>query len=77
MNNPPEQLHLNIQLDNSISLDKFINCDSTKDFLSILRNTIKDQSISRFYLIWGEKGRGKSYIMKGLHKKYLDNGKKT
>ena len=77
MNNQPEQLHLNIQLDNSISLDKFINCDSTEDFLSILRNTIKDQSISRFYLIWGEKGRGKSYIMKGLHKKYLDNGKKT
>ena len=70
MNNPPEQLHLNIQLDNSISLDKFINCDSTKDFLSILRNTIKDKSISRFYFIWGEKGRGKSYIMKGLKEKF-------
>lgn len=77
MNNPPEQLHLNVQLDDSISLDKFINCDSTKDFLNILRNTIRDQSISRFYFIWGKEGRGKSYIMKGLHRRYLEDSKNT
>ena len=55
MNKPPEQLHLNVQLDDSISLDKFIDCDSTEDFLKILKNSTSDQSISNFYLIWGDK----------------------
>ena len=77
MNKLPEQLHLNVQLDDSISLDKFINCDSTRDFLNILSNTTKDSSISSFYLIWGDSGRGKSYVMQGLHRKYLEDGKKT
>ena len=49
MNKPPEQLHLNVQLDDSVSLDKFIECDSTQDFLKILKNSIDDQSVSRFY----------------------------
>ena len=77
MNKLPEQLHLNVQLDDSISLDKFIDCDSTKDFLKILSNTVEDSSISNFYLIWGDAGRGKSYVMQGLNRKYLDDGKKT
>ena len=77
MNKFPEQLHLNVQLDDSISLDKFINCDSTKDFLNILSNTTEDSSISNFYLIWGVAGRGKSYVMQGLHRKYLEDGKQT
>jgi len=77
MNNPPEQLHLNVQLDDAISLDKFIKCDSTRDFLKILINSTKDQSVSNFYLIWGAQGRGKSYVMQGLHKKYIKDNKKT
>ena len=77
MNKLPEQLHLNVQLDDSISLDKFINCDSTKNFLNILINTTEDNSISNFYFIWGNEGRGKSYIMRGLHRKYLEEGKQT
>ena len=77
MNKIPEQLHLNVQLDDSIRLDKFINCNSTKDFLSILSKTAEDSSISNFYLIWGDAGRGKSYVMQGLNRKYLDDGKKT
>ena len=77
MNKLPEQLHLKVQLDDSISLDKFINCDSTKDFLNILRNTTEDSSVSNFYLIWGDAGRGKSYVMQGLHRKYLEDGKQT
>ena len=77
MNKLPEQLHLKVQLDDSISLDKFINCDSTKDFLNILRKTTEDSSISNFYLIWGDEGRGKSYVMQGLHRKYLEDGKQT
>ena len=77
MNKLPEQLHLKVQLDDSISLDKFINCDSTKDFLNILRNTTEDSSVSNFYLIWGDTGRGKSYVMQGLHRMYLEDGKQT
>ena len=77
MNKHPEQLHLNVQLDDSISLDKFINCNSTKDFLTILNNTTQDQSISNFYLIWGNEGRGKSYVMRGLNRKYLEGSKQT
>ena len=77
MNKLPEQLHLKVQLDDSISLDKFINCDSTKDFLNILRNATEDSSVSNFYLIWGDTGRGKSYVMQGLHREYLEDGKQT
>ena len=77
MNKIPEQLHLNVQLDDSITLDKFINCDSTKDFLNILNNTTEDNSISNFYLIWGDEGRGKSYVMQGLHRKHIEDSKQT
>ena len=75
MNKLPEQLHLKVQLDDSIKLDNFISCDSTKDFLNILNNTTEDNSISNFYLIWGNEGRGKSYVMRALHRKYLEDGK--
>ena len=77
MNKLPEQLHLNVQLDDSISLDKFIDCSSTKDFLKILKNSTSDQSISNFYIIWGDTGRGKSYVMQGLHRKYTEDNKTT
>jgi len=77
MNKLPEQLHLNVQLDDSISLDKFIDCSSTEDFLKILKNSTLDQSISSFYLIWGDQGRGKSYVMQGLHRKYIEDCKTT
>ena len=77
MNKLPEQLHLNVQLDDSINLDNFISCDSTKDFLNIISNTTEDNSISNFYLIWGNKGRGKSYVMRALHRKYLEDSKQS
>ena len=77
MNKRPEQLHLNVQLDDAISLDKFIDCSSTEDFLNILKNSTSDQSISNFYIIWGDTGRGKSYVMQGLHRKYTEDNKTT
>ena len=77
MNKLPKQLHLNVQLDDSINLDNFISCDSTKDFLNIISNTTEDNSISNFYLIWGNEGRGKSYVMRALHRKYLEDGKQS
>ena len=33
MNQPPDQLNLNIKLDDSVSLDKFIKCDSNRNSL--------------------------------------------
>jgi len=77
MNKLPEQLHLNVQLDDSINLDNFIRCDSTKDFLKIISKTAENNSISNFYLIWGDEGRGKSYVMRALHRKYLEDGKQS
>ena len=77
MNKLPEQLHLNVQLDDSVNLDNFIRCDSTKDFLKIISNTAEDNSISNFYLIWGNEGRGKSYVMRALHRKYLEDSKQS
>ena len=77
MNKLPKQLHLNVQLDDAISLDKFIDCSSTEDFLKILKNSTSDQSISNFYIIWGDTGRGKSYVMQGLHRKYTEDNKTT
>ena len=77
MNKLPKQLHLNVQLDDAISLDKFIDCSSTEDFLKILKNSTSDQSISNFYIIWGDTGRGKSYVMQGLRRKYTEDNKTT
>ena len=77
MNKFPEQLHLKVQLDDSIKLGNFISCDSTKDFLNILNNTADDNSISNFYLIWGNEGRGKTYVMRALHRKYLEDDKQA
>ena len=56
---------------------KFKSLNQSKDFLKILTNSTSDQSISSFYLIWGDKGRGKSYVMQGLHRKYIEGGKTT
>ncbi|MBV06043.1 MAG: hypothetical protein CMD53_01710 [Gammaproteobacteria bacterium] len=73
----PEQLHLNVQLDDVISLDRFINCESTKECLKILKKSVEDDSISNFYFIWGNKGVGKSYLMKGLHREFINKEMKT
>ena len=47
MNQDLDQLSLNVALEDYVSLDKFIDCKSTQDFLNFLRSTISDNSISR------------------------------
>ena len=77
MSESPDQLSLNIKLDDSVSLDKFIECDSNIDCLNFLRNTLKEDSISNLFYIWGREGVGKSYIMQALNREFIYLHKRT
>ncbi len=71
----PDQLSLNIKLDDSASLDKFISCESNKNAIDLLKGTLEKDSVSNLFYIWGEEGVGKSYIMQALNKEltHLNN----
>ena len=58
MNQLPDQLSLNIKLDDSVSLDKFIKCKSNSNSLEFLRSTILDTSVSNLFFIGDSKGWG-------------------
>ena len=77
MNHLPDQLSLNIQLDDSISLDKFILCESNEDSLNFIRASLKQDSVSNLFYLWGSEGVGKSYLMKAINKEYVSLGKKV
>ena len=72
-----DQLTLNIKLEDSISLDKFIVCESNKHSLQFIENSLTEDSISNLFYIWGEEGVGKSYLMKAINKEYRKLNKKT
>ena len=63
----PQQLLLDIKLDESVSLENFIKCDSTNTVLSILSNVVESSSISSSFLLWGREGVGKNYLMQALN----------
>ena len=67
---------LNIKLEDSISLDKFIVCESNKHSLQFIENSFTEDSISNLFYIWGEEGVGKSYLMKAINKEYRKLNKK-
>ena len=67
----PQQLLLDIKLDESVSLENFIKCDSTDVALNILSNIVKSSSISNSFLLWGKEGVGKSYLMHALNRDFL------
>ena len=77
MINSPDQLNLNIKLDDSVSLDKFIHCESNKEALSFLKRSLEKESVSNLFFIWGEEGVGKSYIMQALNKELINLNKQT
>ena len=68
----PRQLLLDIKLDESVSLENFIKCDSTKTALSILGNVVESSSISNSFLLWGRAGVGKNYLMQALNRDFLN-----
>ncbi len=73
----PRQLLLDIKLDESVSLENFIKCDSTKTALSILGNVVESSSISNSFLLWGRAGVGKNYLMLALNRDFLNQNLKT
>tara|TARA_B100001057_G_scaffold375082_1_gene379827 strand:- start:4399 stop:5127 length:729 start_codon:yes stop_codon:yes gene_type:complete len=77
MINSPDQLNLNIKLDDSVSLDKFIHCESNKEALGFLKKSLEKESVSNLFFIWGEEGVGKSYIMQALNKELINLNKQT
>ncbi len=74
---PPDQLSLNIKLDDSVSLDKFIKCDSNRNSLEFLKSTLLENSVSNLFYLWGLEGVGKSYLMQALHKEFINRDMKT
>ena len=56
MSKSPDQLSLNIKLDDTVSLDRFIECDSNSDCLNFLKSTLREDSISNLFYIWGREG---------------------
>ena len=77
MNQPPDQLSLNIKLDDSVSLDKFIKCESNRNSLEFLKSTLLENSISNLFYLWGLEGVGKSYLMQALHREFINRNMKT
>ena len=77
MSKSPDQLSLNIKLDDTVSLDKFIECDSNRNCLNFLKSTLREDSISNLFYIWGREGVGKSYIMQALNREFINQGKRT
>ena len=74
---PPDQLSLNIKLDDSVSLDKFIKCDSNRNSLEFLKSTLIEDSVSNLFYLWGLEGVGKSYLMQALHREFINRDMKT
>ena len=66
MNKPPDQLSLNVKLDDSVSLEKFIKCESNNSSLEFIKSSLSENSISNLFYIWGSEGVGKSYIMQAF-----------
>ena len=77
MSKSPDQLSLNIKLDDTVSLDRFIECDSNRDCLNFLKSTLREDSISNLFYIWGREGVGKSYIMQALNREFINQDKRT
>ena len=71
----PKQLHLDIQLDESIKLSKFINCETTKFLIKNLENFLLDNSLTNFIFIWGNKGVGKSYLLRAVNQEFFEKKK--
>ena len=77
MNEAPDQLSLNIKLDDSVSLEKFIYCETNKTAIDLIKGTLAQDSISNLFYIWGKEGVGKSYIVQALNKDYILKGRQT
>ena len=77
MNEAPDQLSLNIKLDDSVSLEKFIYCETNKTAIDLIKGTLAQDNIPNLFYLWGKEGVGKSYIVQALNKDYILKGRQT
>ena len=71
--NRPKQLHLDVKLDEAISLENFIVCPSTEIILEASRDFISESKMTRTFFLWGKEGTGKNYLLHSINKKFLEN----
>jgi len=67
--NHPKQLHLDVKLDESITLDNFLSCSSTELVLKASNNFISNHSSFRTLYLWGREGVGKNYLLNATNRK--------
>jgi len=67
--NHPKQLHLDVKLDESITLDNFLSCSSTELVLKASNNFISNHSSFRTLYLWGKEGVGKNYLLNATNRK--------
>ena len=71
--NRPKQLHLDVKLDEAVSLENFIVCPSTEIILEASRDFISESKMTRTFFLWGKEGTGKNYLLHSVNKKFLEN----
>tara|TARA_Y100000590_G_scaffold231148_1_gene260486 strand:- start:397 stop:1104 length:708 start_codon:yes stop_codon:yes gene_type:complete len=71
MNNP-KQLNLNVKLDEAIKLENFIICPSTEVILKACREFISRSNNSNTFLLWGNEGTGKNYLLHSINREFIN-----
>jgi len=71
--NQPKQLHLDMRIDKSITLDNFISCSSTKLVLKASNDFVSNSLILNSLYLWGKDGVGKNYLLNAMNKKCKEN----
>ena len=69
----PKQLHLDVKLDESITLDNFISCSSTELVLKATNHFVSNHSSFKTLYLWGKDGVGKNYLLHATNKKCKEN----
>lgn len=72
--NQPKQLHLDVRIDKSITLDNFISCSSTKLVLEASNDFVSNNNFTlKTLYLWGKDGVGKNYLLHAMNKKCKEN----
>ena len=71
--NQPKQLHLDVRIDKSITLDNFISCSSTKLVLEASNDFVSNNFTLKTLYLWGKDGVGKNYLLHAMNKKCKEN----
>jgi len=68
----PKQFHLNVKLDESVTLENFIRCTSTELVLKALNDFISNKLELKTLYLWGRDGVGKDYLLNAVNKRCLE-----